>query len=489
MTIKRNLCPNPACANNSTGWTPTPAGSYVRSTSVDAGLPRTTGLEGTVVADINSPRYLVTAGDQIVVSVSVKALGAQSSVGLICNFYDAASGGTFVSAAATVYMNLAAGEVQRYVIGPITVPAGAVSGHLKFNDIDTGGVEISGLRACVSTGDLTDDGTYYDGASAGWAWDGTAGSSTSAARVVSDTVTLTDSFSKNVTVDANTKVWADTVATTETVSINASGTVQDTFYAIDGFLVASLAFDDARGRVRLSAYTFAPEVTHAIIWRRVPGGKYTQIRGGNIPIINGQFSRIADDYEYDSGLDNEYLIEGLTDTNVVVQRAIVVRSGADDVPWLKIVAAPRFNTKIRIVDWENFKRNARSAEHRVLGRPDPVFTNDIHSSRQTTVELYAVNPAETNALDLALSRGLPAFIQMPAGNDFPSMYVSIGSYDYGNPKRKNTGRSVFSVPITEISPPASSIMSALATYQTIIDSNSTYNDLLVNYETYEMMAS
>lgn len=486
--IERNLVPNPSCANDATGWVPTPSGSYARSTSVDAAMPRTTGYEGTGAADINSPRYQVVAGSKYVVSVTIKALVAQHFE-LVPNWYNASSGGSFISNAGVTSITLAAGQVARYVVGPITAPSGAVSGHLKFNDIVNGGVEISGLRSSPYSGDAVADGIYYDGASAGWTWDGTAGSSTSSKSGFTDAFHATDSFSKSVTADPNSKTPVDAFHVAETFTIAASGTIPDTFTATDGFLVASLSFDPGRGRVRLDAYTFAPSVTHAVVWRRRIGGRYEVIRGGVVPVIAGRFSRIVDDFEYPAGDDCEYLIEGRTDTELVMQRAVVRRAGVGDKSWIKIVANPRFNLRVNVVGWGKISRKARNGRFDVIGKMNPVITSDFFSAREVTIDVLTRTRSETDALDYALSQGVPIFLQMPSGHDLPTLYASVDNYEHDNPKKKDSGHQLFNIPLIEVDAPPPSVVGTVNSYSTVWDDNVTYDDLLLNFDTYDRLAS
>lgn len=488
MTVAQNLCPNPALANNDTGWVPTPAGSYARATAVDASLPRTTGYAGSAIADINSPRYQTTPGQQYVISVSMHAIAAQS-FGLLSNWYNASSGGSFVSATGNVSVSLAAGATTRVVLGPYTAPAGSVSGHLKFNDIDAGGIEITAFRCAPYTGDLTADGAYLDGNSPGAQWDGTAGSSTSAIRSFTDTATFASTWGNVSTVVAGYTPVTDSVAAGDSFAAVATGPITDGLYFVDGFLVASLSFDAKRGRVRIDAFTFAPGVTHAVVSRRDASGKYQLIRGGNVPTIAGRFSRTVDDYEYAAGEDAEYLIEGRTDTELTVQRATLKRLGAGDKTWLKFVAAPRYNRRINLVGWSKIRRRARAGHFDVKGRSAPVVTSDVHASRLVTVQFITRDQGDTDALDLALGSGIPIYLQVPKGVQLPTLYASVGDYEFGEPSKLDSGHALFSVPLTEISAPSAAVLGSLNSYLSVATDNRTYDELLSTYDTYERLAA
>lgn len=488
MTIERNLSPNPACAINATGWVATLAGDWALSTSVDAALPRATGFEGTTSCSIDTPRFLCTAGIDYIVSVSVKALAAQAFT-IYLKWYDGATGGLLVQQETAQSVSMTAGQVTRLTFGPITAPANALSGLLKFAGIDPGGAEITALRVSQSTGNATADTAYFDGATAGATWDGTSGSSTSTRRTFIESTILTDTFTKTVTAAPGSKALSDTAILSSTWSVRATGAVVDTFYMTDGFLVASLSFDEARGRVRMNAFTFAPGVTHAVVSRRLPGGRYSVIRGGDVPVVSGAFARIVDDYEYFSGQDSEYLIEGMTDTNVVIQRSTILRSGDNDRTWLKIVANPRFNLRVNLVGWGRFGRKSRSSQFVVQGRSDPVVLSDVHSSRSVSIKLLTRSLSDTDALDIALSSGIPIFLQVPYGHNMPTMYASVEDYTYGEPNAQDSGHTLFEIQLIEVSPPSGAIIGTIETYQTIFNENATYSDLLNAFDTYERMAS
>lgn len=482
MGLERNLFPNPSLANNATGWGSTPAG-YGRSTSVAVDLPRTTGLEGSVAGDANTPRAQVTAGQAYVYSVSIHADVAQV-FNMLVNFYDSSSGGTFIgNSGTTVPVNLTAGQTARFILGPYTVPAGAVSSHLKFNDMDAGGCEITAVRCAPSSGNLAADGAYFDGASAGAVWDGTAGDSTSSRRRFDEIATGTDNFSFVAT--ALGPVALDTSTAADAFTGVASGTVPDIGYAADGFLIAQLEYDATRGRVRISAFTFAENVPRVQVRRRsLPNGKFEDIRGGTVDAIGGLMVRPIDDYEYPAGVDAEYEILGLTDDGQVVQRSVVRRSAFDDRVWLKFVANPQYNRRVDLVGWGKISRQSRADVFEVVGAQEPVMITDVFSSRSVTVQIVTQTVEDTKALDEALSQGFPIFFQVPADLQLPTLYASVGDYDYEALTPRSV-RSRWTLPLREVlPPPASAIVGEAITYATVAAQYSSYAALLADHDAY-----
>jgi hypothetical protein len=493
MGIVRNLAPNPACGVDATGWssttrtTPATDAGYVRSTSVDAALPRTTGFEGSIAADVNTPRAPVVAGQQFVWSVSVKAIAALSC-NMLVNFYSSlTSGGFIANSGPTVPLNLSAGSVGRFTLGPYTVPAGAIAGLLKLNDLD-GACEITGYRVAPYSGNLVADGTYFDGASTGWSWDGTANLSSSTARVIEEAFHLTDSFSKLQT-EAG-PVGTDQIAFAESWSIAASGSLGDSFLFRDGFLIGELEFDETRGRVRVQAFTFADTVTQVKVRRRtVAGGRYEDVRGGTVAVLGGYMARPVDDYEYPAGLDTEYLLEGLNDVAAVVQSTIILRDGEDDQPWLKFIANPVLNRPLTLLtDFSGVERESRTGLFDVQGSPEPIAVTDVHSSQRMTIRAKTETPAETRALDQALRLGFPCFLQTPADCPVPSMYASIGSYRWVPPTPRSQ-RSIFEIGLTEIAAPHPSVMGAFATWQSVLDDYQSWDQVYAEVGTWRELAA
>lgn len=486
MPLERNLFANPACALDATGWVSTPAG-WARSTTVNPGLARGTGFEGTTAVDINSPRAQVTAGQQYVFSFDIAALTDQSFNALV-NFYAEASEGAYVgNSGSTVPVVVDGGTTARIVMGPYTVPAGAVSGHIKWNDIDAGGAEITAIRCAPSSGNLAVDGAYFDGASPGASWDGTAGASTSTRRTFRTAAAAADTFS--VVATASGPVATEQVRAADTFSISVSGVIADTVYARDGFLIAAVAFDAVRGRVRIEAFTFTEQVTTARVRRRPVGGRWVDVRGGTVAVAGGLMARMVDDYEYPAGVDVEYLIEGLDDTARVWQSAVVPRAvEADEPAWLKVIANPSLNRRIDIIDTPpQISRDSNAETFRVSGRSEPVVVSDVHSSRQVAVQVVCHSAAEADALDDALAGGHAIFLQVPRGRQLPSMYATVGGYSWQPPTRRSQ-RWIFTLPLTEVEAPPPSVQPRGRTYADLLAEHASYADLFDAYDTYRELA-
>ncbi len=486
MGAERNLFLNPALANNATGWASV-LGGYARYTSGGSGsMPRTTGWTGTAADDSNTPRAQVVAGQQYVYSVTMEAISAQA-FNMLVNFYNATSGGTYLgNSGPTVPVNLTAGQVQRFIMGPYTPPAGALSSHIKFNDIDAGGIRITGIRCTPYTGNLTLDGQYMDGNSPGATWDGVAGDSSSSRFSFLESVSAADTF--NVVATAAGPVFSDGAVAADAFTGTASGTIADQAHATDGFVIASLEYDESRGRTRVSAFTFAAQVTKVRVRRRVIGGKWEDVRGGTVQAFDGYMARPVDDYEFPSGVDIEYVIEGLSDTDQVIQSALVRRYSENDVAWLKFVANPTLNRKIDLVNWGPTSRSSRQDVYEVIGQSEPVVVTDVHSSRRVSIEIVTHTPEATEELDDALKEGHPIFLQVPRGLQLRTMYASVGDYQC-EPLKLSSVRSRWTLPLTEVSPPPFTLAGSVATYATVLTDHVSYAALLSAVDHYRELVS
>lgn len=457
---------------------------WARSASV-SGLPRATGFRGTSAGDVLTPRAAVTAGQAYYWAISVRALAALSA-NMLVNYYAALSGGAFVAnSGPTVPLNLASGAVGRFVLGPYTVPAGAVSGYLKLNDLD-GGAEITAYQVEPAA----TFGAYFDGDTAGASWDGTVGQSTSTIREFRETLTVGESFSRTET--ASGPVATDRVEITEAFGIQARSTVTESLDIGESWLIAELGFSEPLGRIRVSAFTFGPTVQRVRVQRRpVTGGAWSTVRGGTVAVQDGRMVRPVDDYEWPSGVDLDYRIDGLSnqagDADVVVQRATVRRRSVADALYLKFITAPSLNRRLDYMGRSEITRSSRSAVYDVQGRSDPVVVSDVHSSRRLTIRVKTETAAETAALDAALRQGLPCYLQAPETLNLPSMYVAVGDYSFEPPALKSA-RNVWSIPLTEISAPPSSVTSPHTTWQQIIDLYPTWEDLMDAVPTWQQAA-
>ncbi|MHA6626878.1 hypothetical protein ACU61A_15695 [Pseudonocardia sichuanensis] len=474
MAIRRNLAPNPALKNDASGWSG-PSG-WARSTSVGAQLPRPTGFEGAVAGDIVTPRAAVTAGQRYVWSISVRATSGTVVGELLVNYYAEVDGGSFIgNSGSTVEFTVPVGEAVRLAVGPYRVPSGARAGYLKINDI-AGDAEVTAYQ--VEHEDTA--AGYFDGDSMGASWDGTPGASSSTIREVADALRAFDGFTRTAT--AAGPVSADAVSMGEAFTLTATGIAAETVRLRDSFLIASLEYDDELGRFRVDAFTFAASVVRVRVSRRVlaSGARWQVVRGGVVPVVDGFPLRPVDDYEYPAGEAVEYLVEGLASAegqpDVVVQSARLSRAARVESVWLKFLPAPALNRRLTLVGWSPVRRDARATAFDVEGRSDPVVVSDVHGSRRVTITVKTETPDERDTLDAALAEGLPCFFQAPASVALPSLYASVGPYEWRTVGHRSL-RAFFEIELVEVAPPTFAISGSFPTWQTILDDYRTWEQV------------
>lgn len=209
MTTRHNVCINPACGANVTGWaggsTPT------RSTGL-AGLPVTTGAHYSANNFAQTPAGVASASVAYTGSFYVNngAGVALNSITLYLAFTRSAGGDDFSH---TTTVNLPTG-VSRVSL-TATAPANTTGVYMvldTFNASLGSGVD---LTACLLEAASSAD-TYFDGNTTNGSWDGTANNSAS---------TLTDTpagpavsvWNGTSEVSATVTVWNGTTEVTASV--------------------------------------------------------------------------------------------------------------------------------------------------------------------------------------------------------------------------------------------------------------------------------
>lgn len=178
MTIRQNLCPNPACGANVTGWTGSSAPTQITGLT---GFPVTTGADysagSSFVQSPAAPTGLITPGGTYTLSMYVRnnnGLAANNKT-LFLAWKRSAGGDDFST---TTLVNLPANSITRVEITGVAV-ALANSAYLVLDGMNA--VAGVGDRATAALYEAVAGpaGTYFDGNSANSTWDGTPHNSTS----------------------------------------------------------------------------------------------------------------------------------------------------------------------------------------------------------------------------------------------------------------------------------------------------------------------
>lgn len=181
---RQNLCPNPALKNNATGYSGT--SSPARLTGL-TGLPRTTGAGPAGGGYVQSPNGACAPGDVMTVSFYVKNNTAFVQTGKTCFVSYTRSAGGDVFPESFTYTGGAVGAVSRASFTTAAAPALATNIYLVVDSL-VAGFELTAFQY-EKVGALD---TYFDGDTAGAAWDGTDGNSTSTLGAVVPTAVFAD---------------------------------------------------------------------------------------------------------------------------------------------------------------------------------------------------------------------------------------------------------------------------------------------------------
>jgi hypothetical protein len=120
-----------------------------------------------------------------------------------------------------------------------------------------------------------------------------------------------------------------------------------------------------------------------------------------------------------------------------------------------------------------------------VGKTNPIYTVDVSSSDEVTIELETLTKAEANSLAEALKQGLPIYLQLPDDVQLKSMYASVGDIKRKPAGRQNGKHQIFTIPLVEVDPPDFSITGSVRTYQNLLDECPTYEFVFDTYVDYQ----
>lgn len=171
---RRNLCPNPAAKIDTTGWT----GSATLARATDfptPECPRSTGVRATGSGFIQTPAAACAPGDVFTASFYQHngSSAFQFARTVFIGYTRSAGGDAFPESYTTASLG-DVGAVARTSFTTAAAPADATGVYVLWDALVAGlGLTAVLLEKVVSLG------TYADGDTSGWAWDGADGLSTS----------------------------------------------------------------------------------------------------------------------------------------------------------------------------------------------------------------------------------------------------------------------------------------------------------------------
>jgi hypothetical protein len=156
--------------------------------------------------------------------------------------------------------------------------------------------------------------------------------------------------------------------------------------------------------------------------------------------------------------------------------------------WLKNITKPFLNRTLDCIPNQSpITRRARNGIFPIVGRTFPVAVSDVRLAREMTIEVITQTTQEWEELDLITLPGDVFFIQTPPGNSIPTMYVAIGDISLRRPLRNQVCGNdwrVFTLPLTEVAPPASDLVGSLGTWQTVVNTYATWTDVIAAHPTW-----
>lgn len=488
MAVIKNLALVPALKVDASTWFP---GTWARTASAHASLPRTTAFAGTAAAQVvcsRSASGTITPGKYYAVTVSIRAIAPQvATMGLDWK----TSGAGFISSTSGTgsdhgVVNMGANTTQRFGLVDVAPPlAGRVDPVI--NGIDAGGAQVTALMIrqadtlAEANAMLAVDlvaANYADGDSAGGVWDGANGESSS-------TITRAEPAGGVAELGG----LAGSGLGVRTSNDATGGAVLGGLVAVSG-LIPTANYDRRRGRIRVSAAGFAADVVRVAVYSRPIGTRrWSPVRGGQVAVVGRALVRPVDDYEYRAGTGMEYRVDGLSSLEGqpenVAQTAIVDVDDTEAQVWLKFIPAPWTNVPVELVvdDWE-LSRDARSTVHEISGVSPPVVVSDVHGSTRTSVRLKTNTDADLAALRKALGQGAPAYLQVPDSVPLPTMYVSVGKFTSRRWGGLRSRKYVTTVEIVEVAAPPPSVVPGSITWGALAEAYGSWAEVDAAFETW-----
>ncbi|MFF4417077.1 hypothetical protein ACFYY8_31540 [Streptosporangium sp. NPDC001559] len=234
MATRRNLCLNPALDVDTTGWSGGSAPTRVTVSGFDRANAAEYTTSGSYCSTAATATNAVTVGLSYTLSIYARTSVFNVNSGTLFVEWVNGSGGGFGYPSSGFTMT--ANTVTRLSI-TATAPSGAVAARLI----------VDGVNFSINPADFTmalieesaDLGAYFDGNTAGAAWDGTPGLSSSTLTTDgTTTVSSSDTSSTAETTSLTASLPAtDTANTGETTSLAATASAADAGTAIDAAFV------------------------------------------------------------------------------------------------------------------------------------------------------------------------------------------------------------------------------------------------------------
>ncbi len=156
--------------------------------------------------------------------------------------------------------------------------------------------------------------------------------------------------------------------------------------------------------------------------------------------------------------------------------------------WLKSVARPFLNRKVRAEGYGAITRPSRVGVFDVAGRSDPIAVSDVRSSPRFELRVWTDTPAQARDFGLLLASGDTLLVHVPPDvpriSTTPSGYVAVGDVREEVQPTHDMALRLWSLPCTQVAAPGPDIVGSTSTYQTLINTWVSYSDMMVAHATY-----
>lgn len=242
-------------------------------------------------------------------------------------------------------------------------------------------------------------------------------------------------------------------------------------------MTVTLDYDDTLGRVIINANGLGAAVS-ATVERSVDLVRWTVVRGGDTMPVAGGLIAPLNDYEFIPNVLNTYRVvpdTGITQTDSITP--VLTET------WVKSVSRPFLNMSFAQSEiTSDITRNGRQGIFNVIGRVLPVAVTDLHQSREYTLRLVTESKALAGNLDLLTSLGDILFVHAPPTWPLPPAYMVAQTAQ--QQLRIPTEFAVWSLAMREVAAPGPNVVGTTSTYQTVLNTYATYNDLLLAHDDY-----
>lgn len=158
--------------------------------------------------------------------------------------------------------------------------------------------------------------------------------------------------------------------------------------------------------------------------------------------------------------------------------------------WLKNPVRPFLNVPVTIAKTDDVTRKQRTGVFDVIARTLPVAVTDLQGPRQTTLTVLTQTATDLALIEGFFAPGEPLLLQpyaSYAGGLTPTMYCVVdqsnGALTRQRLARQSTVRLVL-IPLIEVAQPSPLIAATLSTYQTVVNTYTTYAALAAAKATY-----